>query len=54
MAGLAGVRFRAGGHAVPIDQAASWLRVPYLCWVTFAGALNFAAWRMNIGRPIER
>jgi len=31
----------------PIDAAAAWLLVPYLCWVSFAGALNFKMWRMN-------
>ena len=30
-----------------IDQRASWLFVPYLAWVTFAGALNFAIWQLN-------
>ncbi len=33
----------------PIEQAAAWLLVPYLCWVTFAAVLNFAVWRMNMG-----
>ena len=27
--------------------AAALLMVPYLCWVTFAAALNLAVWRMN-------
>lgn len=31
----------------PVDQTAAWLLVPYLCWVTFAGALNFTMWRLN-------
>jgi tryptophan-rich sensory protein len=30
-----------------IDPVAAWLMVPYLAWVTFAGALNFTIWRMN-------
>jgi benzodiazapine receptor len=33
----------------PLHEGAAWLLVPYLCWVTFAGALNFAIWRMNRG-----
>lgn len=31
----------------PISAAAAWLLVPYLMWVTFAGALNFKLWRLN-------
>lgn len=31
----------------PIDAVAAALFVPYLAWVTFAGALNFAVWRLN-------
>jgi translocator protein len=30
-----------------IHTLAAWLLVPYLAWVTFAGALNFAIWRLN-------
>ena len=33
----------------PIDPLAAWLLVPYLAWVTFAGALNFTVWRLNRG-----
>jgi tryptophan-rich sensory protein len=33
-----------------ISAAAAWLMVPYLCWVSFATALNFAVWRLN--RPV--
>ncbi|MEU9836659.1 TspO/MBR family protein [Streptosporangium sp. NPDC048047] len=30
-----------------ISRPAAWLLVPYLLWVTFAAALNFAVWRLN-------
>ena len=33
----------------PVNAAAAWLLLPYLAWVTFAAALNFAVWRMNRG-----
>jgi benzodiazapine receptor len=35
----------AAFHAV--NALAAWLLLPYLAWVTFAGALNFTVWRMN-------
>ena len=31
----------------PVSSLAAWLLVPYLLWVTFAGALNTAVWRLN-------
>lgn len=31
----------------PFSPAATWLLAPYLAWVTFASALNFAIWRLN-------
>lgn len=31
-----------------VSPLAAWLMIPYLCWVTFAGVLNFYFWRLNI------
>ena len=31
----------------PVHAGAAWLLLPYLCWVSFAAALNFAVWRLN-------
>jgi tryptophan-rich sensory protein len=30
-----------------IRAAAGWLLVPYLLWVTYAGALNLSIWMLN-------
>jgi len=30
-----------------VAPAAGWLLVPYQLWITFAGALNLAIWRLN-------
>jgi tryptophan-rich sensory protein len=30
-----------------VSKPAGWLFAPYLAWVTFATALNFALWRLN-------
>ena len=34
----------------PVHPVAAWLLLPYLAWVTFAAALNFAIWRLNPNR----
>lgn len=33
--------------AWPVDRIAAMLFVPYLIWVSYASALNFAIWRLN-------
>lgn len=33
--------------AFPVSRLAAWLFIPYLFWVAFASALNFAIWRLN-------
>ena len=30
---------------------AAWLMVPYIAWVTFAGALNLKVWQLNGRAP---
>lgn len=30
-----------------VQRSAGWLLLPYLAWVSFAGALNLAIWRLN-------
>jgi len=34
-------------HFFRVRAAAGWLLVPYLLWVTYAGALNLAIWILN-------
>jgi tryptophan-rich sensory protein len=34
-----------------ISSTAAWLLVPYICWISFAGALNFAVWKLNPPEP---
>jgi len=36
----------------PLNAGAAWLLLPYLAWVTFAAALNFAIWRLNRAMPL--
>lgn len=31
----------------PISKIASYLLIPYICWVSFAAVLNFAIWKLN-------
>lgn len=31
-----------------LSKAAAWLLLPYILWVAFATALNFAIWRLNV------
>jgi translocator protein len=31
----------------PVHAGAALLLIPYLAWITFAAALNFAVWRLN-------
>lgn len=35
--------------AWPVRRTASVLFVPYLLWISYAAALNFALWRLNAG-----
>ena len=30
-----------------IDRVTGWMLAPYAAWVTFAGVLNLALWRLN-------
>ncbi|MEN9708799.1 MAG: hypothetical protein RIQ68_1207 [Pseudomonadota bacterium] len=36
-----------------VDQTASFLLMPYLAWVSFAGVLNFSMWRLNRTRIVS-
>jgi benzodiazapine receptor len=37
----------------PLSTAAALLLAPYLCWVTFAGALNLSLWQLNRPFPFS-
>jgi len=37
---------------LPLHPVAAWMLLPYLLWVAFAGALNFAIWRLNRARGV--
>ena len=41
------VRLRMGEFSAPLSRLAAWLLAPYLAWVAFAAALNFAIVRLN-------
>ncbi|MEL7213981.1 MAG: TspO/MBR family protein [Pseudomonadota bacterium] len=36
-----------------VSALAAWLMAPYLLWVTVAGALNAAVWKMNPGQVTQ-
>lgn len=36
-----------------VSKPATWLLLPYLLWVGFAGYLNFSIWTLNIGQPVS-
>ena len=36
----------------PLDTLSFWLLVPYLVWVSYAGALNLSIWQRNRGRAV--
>lgn len=38
----------------PVSATAALLLLPYLAWVTFAAALNFAIWRVNQADRLDR
>lgn len=33
-----------------VRTAAAWMMLPYLCWLTFASALNWGIWHANLPR----